>query len=98
MARFHKLWKTLYFFSTFLFISSISSLNYDVDGVPHTSQDLNEDLAIFSTKIDELNVFEAIARGRHFESLFPSTRTRRLHQARVIYIQIRVLHTMWNIY
>ena len=85
MARFHKLWKTLYFFSTFLFISSISSLNYDVDGVPHTSQDLNEDLAIFSTKIDEMNVFEAIARGRHFEPLFPSTRTRRLHQARVIY-------------
>ena len=57
----------------------------DADGVPHTSQDLNEDLAIFSTKIDELNVFEAIARGRHFESLFPSARTRRLHQARVIY-------------
>ena len=85
MARFHKLWKTLYFFSTFLFIASISSLHYDVNGVPDTLQDLNEDLAIFSTKIDELNLSEAIARGRHFESNFPSARIRRLHQARVIY-------------
>ena len=49
-------WKILYFFSTCLFISSISSLNYDVNGVPYTSQDFNEDLAIFSTKIDKLNV------------------------------------------
>ena len=48
-------------------------------------EDLNEELAIFSTKIDELNVSKAIVRGRHFESLFPSASTRRLHQARVIY-------------
>ena len=69
----------MYFFSTFLFIASISSLHYDVNGVPDTLQDLNEDLAIFSTKIDELNLSEAIARGRHFESNFPSARIRRLH-------------------
>ena len=61
MARFDKLWKILYFFSTFLFISSISSLNYDVNVVSYTSQDFNEDLAIFSTKIDELNVSVLVA-------------------------------------
>ena len=85
MARFHKLCKLLYFFYTFLFISSISSLDYDVNGVPDTSQDFDEDLAIFSTKIDQLNVSVVIARGRHFESPFTSARRRRFHQARVIY-------------
>ena len=85
MARFHKLCKLLSFLYTFLFISSISSLDYDVNGVPDTSQDFDEDLAIFSTKIDELNVSVAIARGRHFESPFTSARRRRFHQARVIY-------------
>ena len=78
----------MYFFSTFLFIASISSLHYDVNGVPDTLQDLNEDLAIFSTKIDELNLSEAIARGRHFDFTRPG----------LFIIQIRVLHTMWNIY
>ena len=51
----------MYFFSTCLFISSISSLNYDVNGVLYTSQDFNEDLAIFSTKIDKLNVSVVVA-------------------------------------
>ena len=86
MARFHKFCKLLYFFYTFLFISSISLLDNDVNGVPDISQDFDEeDLAIFSTKIDELNVSVAIARGRHFESPLTSARRRRFHQARVIY-------------
>ena len=33
----------------------------DVNGVPYTSQDYNEDLAIFSTKIDKLNVSVVVA-------------------------------------
>ena len=44
------------------------------------------DIALLrTTKTDELNVSVAVARGRHFGSLFPSTRRRRFHQARVIY-------------
>ena len=85
MARSHKLCGILYFFHILLFISSISSLNYDANGVPVTLQDFDGELAIFSTVTDELNVSVAVARGRHFGSLFPSTRRRRFHQARVIY-------------
>ena len=75
----------MYFFSIFLFISSPSLLNYDVNEVSNTSEDFNEYLATFSAKIDELNVSVAIARGRHFESRFPSAKRRRFYQARVIY-------------
>ena len=85
MARFHKLCNILYFFYILLFCSSISSLHHDVNGVPDTLQDVDEELAIFSTKTDELNVTVAVALGRHFESLLPSARRRRFHQARVIY-------------
>ena len=80
----HKLCNILNFFYI-LFISSISSLNHDVNGVPDALQDFDEELAIFSTKTDGLNVSVAVARGRHFESLFPSARRRRFHQAKVIY-------------
>ena len=75
--RFHKLCKILYLFSTFLFISSISSLKNDVNGVPDTSQYFDEDFAIFSTKIDQLSVSVSIARGLYFEFLFPSAIKRR---------------------
>ena len=85
MARFYKLCHILYVFYILLFISSIPSLNHDVNGVPDTLQDTDEEFAILSTKTDELNLSVAVARGRHFECLFPSARRRRFHQARVAY-------------
>ena len=84
MARFHKLCKLLYFFSHFYLSHQCLHLIMMLTDTD-TSQDFEKDLAIFSTKIDELNVSVAIARGRHFESPFTSARRRRFHQARVIY-------------
>lgn len=85
MGRFHKLCNILHFSTYYYLFHQYLHLITMLIELPILSKTLIKNWPFFSTKTKELNVSVAVACGRHFESLFPSARRRRFHQARAIY-------------